>query len=469
MRTALSLTARVSLLFAAASAGVLLVAGALFEHAAESHFLRDDREELDGKMALIRSLLAQASTPRSTVELPAHIDDMMSGHPGIAIVIAAADGATVYSAGPEVVVSHLLEGGTPLDGQLITWSHGDRTYRIEASRAALGAPKRSPLAVAIALDISDDRTFMAEFHEFLWSGMAFCVALMAVLGWAAAHRGLRPLRTLSGQVAAVSAEHLGEPLPAAGVPQELHVLVEAFNRMLARLEDSFRRLSEFSTDLAHELRAPIQNLLIQTQVTLGRERDAAEYRATLQSNIEELERLSRIASEMLFLARADNRLLALKREPVELHEEVERLFGFYEAYAGEREVGLTQSGTATLSGDRLMLQRAISNLLSNAIRFTPAGRQVSVEIAKHPGVVELSVTNPGARIPPEQLERVFERLYRADAGRREGDSGHAGLGLAIAKSIVEMHAGTIGAESASDATRFTITLPAGPVMRGAAG
>ena len=144
----------------------------------------------------------------------------------------------------------------------------DRTYRIVGNRLPLGTPGQPPVTVAIALDITSDRAFMREFAEFMWFGMGLAMVVMAVLGWAAVHRGLLPLRKLSTMVAAISAERLDKPLPEAGVPPELSELVLAFNRMLARLEDSFRRLSEFSADLAHELRTPIHNLLIQTQVTL---------------------------------------------------------------------------------------------------------------------------------------------------------------------------------------------------------
>jgi two-component system, OmpR family, heavy metal sensor histidine kinase CusS len=279
-----------------------------------------------------------------------------------------------------------------------------------------------------------------------------------LLGWAAAYRGLLPLREISATVAAVSAEHLDKPLPEAGVPPELRALVLAFNHMLARLEDSFRRLSEFSADLAHELRTPVHNLLIQTQVTLSREREASDYRANLQSNLEELERLSRMSTDMLFLARADNSLIALKRERIDLHKEVDQLRGFYEAYASERGVGLAQSGAATIFADRLMIQRALSNLLSNAIRFTSAGKRVSVTILEGAETATVTVTNPGPEIAAEHLSKIFERLYRVDPARREGEAGHAGLGLAIANSIVEMHGGSIRAESDAGETSFTITL-----------
>ena len=459
MKAPLSLTARVSLLFAAAAAGVLLAAGALFEHAAEDHFLDDDREELVGKTELIRRLLANATTPAAVAELPTLIAGTTFGHPGMAIAVASANGAVLYSTGPRAVVGHLLASGELGQAQPAIWSHSGHVYRIAASRMPLGIPASLPVTVAIALDITGDRAFMNEFRQFLWFGMALSILIMAMLGWAAAQRGLLPLHRLSSRVAAVSAQHLDKPLPEATLPDELRELVLAFNRMLARLEDSFRRLSEFSADLAHELRTPIQNLLVQTQVTLNRERDAAEYRDNLQANLEELERLSRMTADMLFLAKADNRLLALRCEPLDLQREGEQLLTFYEAYASDRGVALTQTGAATLSGDRLMIQRALANLLSNAIRFTPRGGTVALDLSESEEALTVRVTNPGPEIPPERLPRIFERLYRIDPSRREGNAEHAGLGLAIAKSIVEMHGGTIRAESSAGRTRFSVLLP----------
>jgi two-component system heavy metal sensor histidine kinase CusS len=459
MKTPTSLTARVSLLFAIAAAGVLLVAGVLFERAVENHFFDDDTLELNGKMELMRSVLASVTTPDSIAQLPARVSDAMFGHPGIAIAVAASDGSALFSTGAADVVKHMLGSAELGKPQPATWSSGDRVYRFLTSRLPLGIPGRPLATVAIALDITSDRDFMSAFRRFLWFGMALAMVIMALLGWAAVFRGLSPLRELSAMFAAISAERLDKPLPEAGVPRELREVVMAFNRMLARLDDSFRRLSEFSADLAHELRTPIQNVLIQTQVTLSRERDVKEYRANLQSNLEELERLSRMASDMLFLAKADNRLIAPKREPLLLHEEVGRLLGFYEAYASDRGVELTQSGTATISGDRLMIQRALSNLLSNAIRFTPPGGLVAVSIFEDMEAARVSVTNPGPAIPIEHRSRIFERLYRIDSSRREGEAEHAGLGLAITRSIVELHAGSIGVESSADETRFTVTLP----------
>ncbi len=285
-----------------------------------------------------------------------------------------------------------------------------------------------------------------------------------LLGWMTVRKGLSPLHDVSTTLANVSTSQLDKPISSTGVPRELHELISAFNRMLARLEDSFRRLSEFSSDIAHELRTPINNMMMQTQVALSRKRDAEEYHENLQSNLEELTRLSRIISDMLFLAKADNSLVFPKLEKVDLRTEVAKLLDFFEISASERRVRLVQSGEATVVGDRLMLQRALSNLLSNALRFAPEGMAVEVSIGENDGRAMVAVANPGPDIPAEQLPKIFGRLYRVDASRREGNTENAGLGLAITKSIVEIHGGSVSAESANGRTCFTITLPRQPAF-----
>jgi two-component system, OmpR family, heavy metal sensor histidine kinase CusS len=232
--------------------------------------------------------------------------------------------------------------------------------------------------------------------------------------------------------------------------------------MLARLEDSFRRLSDFSSDMAHELRTPITNLMTQTQVALSRSRSADEYREVLYSNLEELDRLARTITDMLFLAKADHGLLVPHREPVDLAAEVRGLFDFYEALVDERGIALESSGEGSVSGDRLMIRRAISNLLSNAIRHTAKGERVRVRIDRDgTDNVRLTVENPGIAIEPEHLARIFDRFYRVDPARQRSTEG-AGLGLAITRSIVAAHQGTLRALSADGLTRFEMSLPAAP-------
>jgi two-component system heavy metal sensor histidine kinase CusS len=295
--------------------------------------------------------------------------------------------------------------------------------------------------------------------------MALAALAAAALGWAATRAGLRPLRQVTALAAGLEASGLGARLPQTRVPVEIETLVVAFNAMLARLEDSFRRLSEFSADIAHELRTPIGNLMIQTQVALAEARDAEQYREVLYSSLEEYERMGQMVGDMLFLAQADNGQLRPSTARVDLAAEIQTLFDYLDAWSEERGVTLVLEGNAApVPGDRLMLRRALSNLLSNAIRHTPAGQRVRVHLESDTRTTRVAVENPGDPIPPEHLPRLFDRFYRLDPARRRQGEG-AGLGLAIVKSIIDAHRGSIAVTSDGQGTRFSITLPTGPSGR----
>jgi two-component system heavy metal sensor histidine kinase CusS len=229
--------------------------------------------------------------------------------------------------------------------------------------------------------------------------------------------------------------------------------------MLERLQRDFQRLSEFSSDLAHELRTPISNLLTQTQVTLAHQRDAPVYRDTLASNAEEFQRLGRMVSDMLLLAKTEHGLALPHREPVALHQAAQSLFDFFDVVAEDKAVTLVLEGQVTINGDRLMLQRAISNLLSNAIRHAPEGSQVKVWASSTEGKASLCVDNAGPPIAPEHLPRLFDRFYRVDKSRTHLNADGTGLGLAITRAIMEAHGGTVSVESNTEYTRFCLRFP----------
>lgn len=263
---------------------------------------------------------------------------------------------------------------------------------------------------------------------------------------------------MSDHARSISAGRLDKRLDAAVLPVELVELTGAFNAMLSRLEESFRRLSDFSSDIAHELRGPVSNLLTQTQVAPSRPRSADEYREIPYSNLEEYDRMSRMIADMLFLAQADNGIVIPNREVVDLAATVREVFEFYEALADDKGVALHLTGTGSIHGDRLMLRRALSNLLSNAIRHTPRGGMIEVLIATDDdGRMHLSIETPGTPIPAEHLPHLFERFYRAEPSRSRSSEGF-GLGLAITRSIVQAHLGTIGVESADNRTRFRMSF-----------
>jgi two-component system heavy metal sensor histidine kinase CusS len=273
------------------------------------------------------------------------------------------------------------------------------------------------------------------------------------------HRGHAPLRRISAEIRQTSTDRLDLRLAPETVPIELAELASSFNEMLERLEESFSRLTNFSADIAHELRTPVTNLMTQTEVALSNARSVDEYREILYSNLEEYGRMAQMVGDMLFLAKTDNGQLKPSQAEVDLASEIGALFDYFEAWAEDRGVDLVQTGAAPpVTGDRLMLRRAISNLLSNAIRHTARGHAVTVELTALGDKILLAVNNPGAEIPAEHLPRLFDRFYRPDPSRqRDGDG--AGLGLSIVKSIIAAHGGTVEASWSDGIVRFRLTLP----------
>ncbi|BAN36061.1 multi-sensor signal transduction histidine kinase [Sulfuricella denitrificans skB26] len=458
----LSLTARISLLFAASACLVLLVAGYFLTQAVETHFREEDRRELNGKIELIQNLFEHAYSQKQSDLLTKQLDDALVGHHGLAVAVADATGdvwfATPGADFPRTLLQNCQTQSAGWKyGTLLQWKQAGLSYRGIAVSITAGSGKS--YAVAVALDIQHHELFMNKFQSVLALAIFLSALATASLGWIATRWGLSPLRQVTDMVASISAEHLAERLPATDLPTELRPLVIAFNAMLARLDDSFRRLSEFSSDIAHELRTPISNLMTQTQVALSSARNNDEYKEVLYSSLEEYERMAQMVGDMLFLAQTDNGLLKPGLEKVNLANETQDLFDYFEAWAEERAVTLSRTGSVTVHGDRLMLRRALSNLISNAIRHTSQGHTVQVSLARHGDKANVSIENPGMEIPAAHLPRLFDRFYRVDPSRqRKGDG--AGLGLAIVKSIVEAHGGSITVTSANQRTQFQLTLPA---------
>lgn len=460
-----SITFRLALFFSTVSTAVLLVVGTLIGTLVEAHFEEQDLTELSGKLELVRHTLAKVRTPSDMAVVSQRLSDALVGHHGLSVAMVGSDRKLLFKSSGAVFPAALLESRPPEDSSRrarpVVWEQDGQAYRGVVAAAATGIAGQPPATVVVALNIEHHRMFMEAFQKSLWLAITACIVLTALLGWIAARRGLAPVRELARLTHGISASRLGERLPPESVPTELVDLAIAFNDMLARLEGSFRRLSEFSSDLAHELRTPISNLMTQTQVAISKARSADQYREVLYSNLEEYERLARMIADMLFLAKADNGLIVPSSEMADLAKEARELFGFYEAFAEEHGVSLVLAGAGVVRGDRLMIRRALSNLLSNAIRHTPRDGSVKVLIDRRKsGETQLSVENPGEDIEPEHLPRLFDRFYRVDPSRQKASSDGAGLGLAITKSILEAHKGTIQAFSSNGSTRFAITFPA---------
>ncbi|EJN23953.1 MULTISPECIES: heavy metal sensor histidine kinase [Pseudomonas] len=445
----LSLSNRLALLFAACTAVVSLFAGVLFSRASEAHFVELDQQLLDGKLIGLRRALDDIPSSESETKLA----DELSRQADLSLRIIGSDGQRLYDS------SARLPKDLPRQLGLSTVSDDGTDYRVLNAPLFLDKPDSPQLT--LLLDITHHQHFLQRMQHLIWLTVGLSALATALLGAWAARSGLRPLRRMSAVASGVSAQSLNARLPEADMPPELAEMAHSFNAMLGRLDDSFQRLSAFSADIAHELRTPLSNLLTHTQVTLTRPRPIEDYREALHSNLEELQWMAQLVNDMLYLAKADHGLLMPKREALELAEEADVLLEFFAPLAEDAQVKLSRDGSARMQGDRSMLRRALSNLLDNALRFTPGGGEVRVKIIEQPTGLSLTVENSGEVISEDLLPRLFDRFYRADPARREGSSEHAGLGLAITQSIIRAHGGQIRCESDKGWTRFVIELPKG--------
>lgn len=445
----LSLSSRLALLFAACTAVVSLFAGVLFSRASESHFIELDQQLLESKLIGLRRALHDVQSSDSSIRLA----DELSRQPDLSLRITGSDGRHLYES------SASLPDNLPQNLGLSTINNDGTDYRV--LNAPLFTDQPNTPRLTLLLDITHHQHFLQRMQHLIWLTVGLSALATALLGAWAARSGLQPLRRMSAVASGVSAHSLNTRLPEENMPLELAQLAHHFNAMFGRLDDSFQRLSAFSADIAHELRTPLSNLLTHTQVTLTRPRPIEDYREALHSNLEELQWMAQLVNDMLYLAKADHGLLTPKRESLELAGEVDVLLDFFAPLAEDARVKLSRDGSARINGDRSMLRRALSNLLDNALRFTPADGEILVRIVDQPKGLRLTVENSGDGIPADMLPRLFDRFYRADPARHEGSSEHAGLGLAITQSIIRAHGGQIRCESDKGWTRFVIVLPKG--------
>ncbi|KAB2841478.1 MAG: heavy metal sensor histidine kinase, partial [Burkholderiales bacterium] len=426
----------------------------------EHHFEEKDMEVLSGKMELTRHALEKVHSQSDLNALSQQLDDSLVGHHGLAVVVVAPSGQTLFvTSGAEFPQALLAQPSSMSISRPIVWKTRDGVpLRGISEMVQTGIKGEKPAVVAVATDITHHEHFMSSFRFTLWSVVVLAALITGLLGWMAARHGLAPLHAIKREAAAITADRLHSRLPTDEIPVELVDLADTLNQMLARLEDSFQRLSDFSSDIAHELRTPVSNLLTQTQVMLSRARSIDEYQDVLASNAEELERMAKMIADMLFLAKADNDLVIPHLEDVDLRAEAEGLASFYEAVAEESGVSLTVEGNATARGDRLMLRRAMGNLLSNAFGHTPLGGYVRVRIGiDGDQIATIQVENSGETIAPEHLPRLFDRFYRTDPSRKRLADG-VGLGLAITRSIIQAHGGSISVQSTDGVTIFELQI-----------
>ncbi len=310
-------------------------------------------------------------------------------------------------------------------------------------------PGRLGNSVQVAIDVTYEQNLFNGYRRKIYFVLGLGILVSALVGHAIARRGLRPVTDMSNRIRQIRSTTLNERLEPAGLPSELQSLANTFNEMLGHLEDAFSRLSRFSSDIAHELRTPVNNLRGEVEVALARARSPEEYRDALGSSLEECRRLSHLIDSLLFLARAENPETRIHREPLSLAAELAKIREFYEAAAAEAGVSLDLEVAApeqSVSLDRTLIQRALGNLIENALANTPQGGSVRIAVDTTDGNTRITVSDNGRGIPESHLPHIFDRFYRVD-GARSKNTGGSGLGLAIVKGIVTLHGGRVDIQS----------------------
>ena len=355
--------------------------------------------------------------------------------------------------------AELKAAGAATDKVSYSRSTDDQGRHFLTASRLIRLPNGTNVAVLLSLDCANDEALLSTYLSSTIMALPLLLLLIGLSAWAVVKRGLAPLREFRKVAAMISAQDLSHRLSVVKMPQELSELAHGINFMLHRLDSDVQQLSQFSDDLAHELRAPISNLMGKAQVTLSRERPAEEYKAVLESSTEELGRVARIVSDMLFLAQVSHPAALVPFETIALEDEALKVINLFSLSAEDKQISVSVTGRGSTIGDRLMIQRAISNLMSNAIRHCPVGQAITITIEVHATEVSLHVANPGAGIEPQHLPHLFDSFYRVDTHHSRAE-GSTGLGLAIVKSIMSLHQGVAEVNSRpGKITTFKLGFP----------
>jgi len=447
-----AIASQLVLLFTLAAAFVLSCGlGALYWIVVR-HAFEEDNEVLADKVAAIRSDL---STSGGIDVVAAQLKDVRPGDRTAYWIRVLSPNDTILAEtpgmGPLLPASVFGNSRHPKD------FHADgRLFSLVTSELQL-PPGR--LRIQIAQDRMADEHFMKQFAMLLTAVLALSVAASAGIAWSVTKRGLRPLGAMTSAVQRVGPKQLHERVASVGWPRELQPLAVAFDDMLGRLEDSFVRLSQFSADIAHELRTPIGNIRGEAEVALTRSRSPEEYREVIESTIAECQHLGQIVENLLFLARTEAAEGQLHRTVFNGRAAIEKIAAFHEPIAEEQQLTIRCEGETNFVADEILFSRAVNNLVENAIRHTAAGGAIDISIADRNSHTEVAVRDNGAGIAQEHLARVFDRFYRADSSR---SSDGVGLGLSLVKSIMDLHGGTAAIQSESgQGTTVTLNFPRG--------
>ncbi|MDL4915092.1 MAG: heavy metal sensor histidine kinase [Enterobacterales bacterium endosymbiont of Blomia tropicalis] len=453
----ISLTLRATLLFAFIASLVISSVGFYLYYSMGKKLMRRADYQVSGRVQYFRHLLANEFPLSQLSHNPGLFENMLGNERDI-LTFRLAGQPPLINVKPAQLI---LPSVAPVpDGQPLT---------LETVHHLI-APNGTPVRFArTEVQIKDGRKdeitgehFMTEesrlLETFRWKitgAVLFAYLLIATLGYLVLRRGLRPLRKMAQEATKIHPSSLSTRLSTENAPRELKQLIISFNDMLERLAEGYQRLTQFSADLAHEIRTPMGALM----GALYQPRSVEEYKTLLANNREVLERISRLVENILFLARASDARSVLTIARIDVSSEITRVQEYFEGLAEERQMILDCEVKGIVYADAMLFQRAISNLVANAVRYGREGSTITISAQPQAKGIDIHVTSQGNPVPPEMLDKLFDRFYRADLSRSEGNSS-SGLGLSIVQAIMVLHQGSVQVTSSDQGeTRFTLSFP----------
>lgn len=459
---ALSLTLRSAMLFALVAALVVSGAGGYLYGAMRQEMTTRSDLQVTGRVEYYRHLLSQRF-PLDRLTANTGLFENMLGNEQDVLIFQQPGQRPLINVNPAKLSLPPMTPtpvGVPQRLSAVQSGQTEQGVPLRAVSALVRLEDGTLLQISAAHVMINEQKMLARYLWRIVAAVVVAFILIALLGYWVMRRGLQPLWRMAAQAAVITPNTLSTRLSEQGAPKELQQLTRSFNAMLDRLNEGYQRLTQFSADLAHEIRTPVGALMGHCQVALYQARSVEEYETLLSNNMEELERISRMVENILFLARAGEGQAVLNYQRLDVTQQLQRVADYFEGLAEERGITLVCRGEGLCTADAMLFQRALSNLVSNAIRYADENSEIQLQaVSQANGGLVIQVINQGPLISPTHLDKLFDRFYRADAARSAG-SHASGLGLAIVRAIMTLHGGTAHAHCAAgdNTARITFSL-----------
>ncbi|UJF20192.1 heavy metal sensor histidine kinase (plasmid) [Vibrio sp. SS-MA-C1-2] len=427
-----SLAFKLVAMYIIASSTILVIFSMIVHSAIESHFSQQDYLHLKEKIQSLSSNNEIELDELNLLNIPAWVVE-----------------------NNQVLKSNEIANKLPkkmLSSSFFEWSIDGRFYK------AYKFEVKKHQFIVLQIETTHHKIFLTKLNSILTWSLILSLVLSVLYALFIVRVTLIPLNSLTKYIEKVNISNLHLRIPEDLLPIEFQKLISSQNNMLERLQSRFLRLSEFSSDIAHELRTPLTNIMMQTQVAINKDRTADEYYNVLVSNIEEIERINKVISDTLYLAKSENNLLHKTKFKLRFKDILLPLVDYYEVLAEDKNVIITVNGDANILADKEMLQRAFGNVLSNALRHCYSETEITIDISEYQEQKMVKISNYGEPIPKDSLPFIFERFYRSDKSRVHSSSVGAGLGLPIAKAIMNEHNGDLTVNSNGNITEFLFSF-----------